>query len=832
MMNKGLSSIEAKEILLKTGNNELPASKPKNIWQIAFEVMKEPMFLLLIGSGVLYILLGDSREGIILLSTFSVIITITFLQYRKTEKALDALKALSAPKTTVIRDGVEVKLASKEIVPGDLIIVNEGDRVTADGVILESNNLIVDESMLTGESVPISKTVQEASENNSGKVFSGTMVVQGKGLVLVSSTGVNTAFGKIGSSLQSIGEDRTRLQKEMKLLIGRLFLIGAVLSSIVVAAFYYTRGNFLAALLNGLATAMSMLPEEFPVVLTIFFSLGAWRLSKSNVLTRKPSAIESLGAATVLCSDKTGTITQNKMELSALYDKVELFEKEDFLKNKLSTENLISCAYFASQAATVDPMEKAFYKAFETFVPASAAYTFLKEYPLSRDLLAMTRVFESPGNPSKIAFCKGAPEAIFKLCKLTEIETNKYLEIVQQMAEKGYRVIALAKADQFEDLPQYQDGFNFQFFGLLGLADPIRPEVPGAVKECREAGIKVVMITGDYPITAKSIALKIGIDSEGIMTGAELSALSDEELNAKISKISIFARVLPEQKLRIVNAFKANNEVVAMTGDGVNDAPALKAAHIGIAMGGKGTDVAREAASLVLLDDNFASIVSAIRSGRRIFDNLQKAMAYIIAIHIPIIGLALIPAFNPTIPIFLMPLHIVFMELIIDPVCSVVFETEQEEKGIMNRKPRNQNEQFFGGAKILAGMSQGLLLLASVIAVFFYTNSEGHSEGEVRAIAFSSLIIGNIFLILTNLSKTRSFISVLLERNLTILWILLSAFGMLFLIISLPFLQQIFSFEFPGYAHFIIAFAASTIMLTILETIKIWRNLTVFKAKI
>ena len=405
---------------------------------------------------------------------------------------------------------------------------------------------------------------------------------------------------------------------------------------------------------------------------------------------------------------------------------------------------------------------------------------------------------------------------------MSESETVKYLAAVHKMADQGYRVIAVANVlINNNSLPEKQHDFNFNFLGLIGLEDPIRPEVPQAIQECITAGIKVIMITGDFPVTAKSIARQIGLSAEKeLITGDELKKMNEEELKKRILNVNIFARVIPEQKLRIVQALKANNEIVAMTGDGVNDAPALKAAHIGIAMGNKGTDVAREASSLVLLDDNFASIVSAIRSGRRIFDNLQKAMAYIIAIHIPIIGLTLMPAFFPGLPLLLMPLHIVFMELIIDPVCSVAFESEQEEKNIMKRAPRNPKEQFFGGKKIILSVLQGLMLLVMVIAVYFLSIREGHSEGEVRAIAFSSLIIGNIFLILTNLSKTRSFISVITERNVAVMLILSAAIVMLLLIISIPSLQHIFNFGFPGYKHFVSSVSGATIILLILEAIK------------
>ncbi|MDF2439008.1 MAG: cation-translocating P-type ATPase [Bacteroidota bacterium] len=821
---KGLSTIQVNENLKKHGFNELPSAKPKNLFRIALEVLKEPMFLLLISCGIIYIVLGDYREGGVLLSTIFIIIFITFYQYQKTEKALSALKLLSSPRALVIRNGEKKRIAGREVVPDDILILNEGDRIAADGSLLETTNLMVDESMLTGESVPVLKSLQDNGSDTNGLVFSGTLIVQGNGVAKVMATGTKTQFGKIGISLQGVKEEGTRLQKEMKMLIRNLFIAGALISAGVVIVFYFTRGNFIQSLLNGLASAMAILPEEFPVVLTVFMAIGAWRLSKKNVLTRKPSAIESLGSATVLCSDKTGTITQNKMEIAAVFCGNELIYKDDFERNKNKTSGLITTAYFASQNNPIDPMEKAIEVSYQSMVSKKQPNAVLvKEYPLSKSLFAMTRVIKFEPENQSFIFCKGAPEAIFQLCKMDRIQISSLLSIVEQLGENGLRVIAAAKTSLLPgtSLPESQHGFDFEFEGLIALEDPIRPEVPQALKECEEAGIKVIMITGDFPATAKSIAHKIGMNAQGkILSGHEIKEMSDDELKNRILDVNVFARVVPEQKLRIVEALKANHEIVAMTGDGVNDAPALKAAHIGIAMGGKGTDVAREAASLVLLDDNFASIVAAIRSGRKIFDNLQKAMFYIIAVHIPIIGLALLPAFIPSLPLLLMPLHIVFMELIIDPVCSIAFESEQEEKGIMKRPPRNPEKKFFGLKNIFFSIAEGTLVLLMVMAVYFLSIYEGHTEGEVRAIAFSSLIVGNVFLILTNLSKTRSFIAVIAEKNIAVIVILIAAMFMLVSILSVPSLRIIFNFEFPGYKHFISSIIGSVSILAILETIK------------
>lgn len=800
--------------------NELPTAKSKNIGQIALEVFKEPMFILLLVCSSIYLLLGDYTEGIMLSASILIIIFITFYQYQKTERAIESLRQLSSPKAMVIRNGEMVKIPGREIVIGDIVLINEGDRIPADGILIHGTNLSVDESMLTGESIPVTKDT--LAYEGSSQVFSGTLVVQGSGKLEVTAIGIHTEFGKIGKSLQQIVQDPTRLQKEMKILIRNLFIIGGFLSVLVVFAFYLTRGDFIASLLSGLASAMAILPEEFPVVLTIFLAIGAWRLSQQNVLTRKPSAIETLGSATVLCSDKTGTITQNNMVLSTLIKEHFIIEKNEFEENIENIEELIFTAILASPPESIDPMERAIY-AVNKSLPSnqSPSFTLLKQYPLSKDLFAMTRVLEDENGQLYIG-TKGAPEAVLELCHISDEEKIHLLSKVKMLAKRGQRILGVAKGKvENREFPASQKDFSFEFMGFLGFEDPIRPEVPEAIKQCYSAGIKVIMITGDYPETAKNIGKQAGLNEQDeILTGHDLKNLSESELKEKIKHVNIFARIIPEQKLQIIKALKANGEVVAMTGDGVNDAPALKAADIGISMGGKGTDVARESSSLVLLDDNFSSIVMAIKSGRRIFDNLQKAMGYIIAIHIPIIGLALLPAFFPALPILLMPLHIVFMELIIDPVCSIAFESEKEEIGVMKRPPRDPNMAFFGLKQIFKSSLVGLILLAMVLTVYFFSMQEGHTEGEIRAIAFTSLIIGNIFLILTTLSKTRNAIDVLFEDNISLKIILFIASTMMFLLISVPYLRELFSFEYPGYKHFYLAISGGFSLLFLMEMYK------------
>jgi Ca2+-transporting ATPase len=821
----GLNSKSVAEKLREFGLNELKGENTKNILQIAHEVIKEPMFILLLSCGSLYLLLGKYSEGIVLLSWVFVIIFITFYQYNKSEKALEALKKLASPRAHVIRNGKECRIAAREVVPDDILIIHEGDRIAADGKIIEHSNLSVDESLLSGESMPVSKNIVSPMNDSESIVYSGTLVVHGRAFIQVKNTGSNTEFGKIGKSLQEIKQEKSKLQKDMRKLIQKLFVVGISLSLIVTIAHFITRDHFLQALLNGLATAMAMLPEEFPVVLTVFLSIGAWRLSKINLLTRKSAAIETLGSITVLCVDKTGTITQNKMEISSVYAKDQLVDKNEFHSHSKSIELLLQTAYYASHKQTIDPMEKAIVACFNKLSYQEIAYIELeKEFLLTNELTAMTRVLRLPNGEKKVC-CKGAPETILNLCKLDDHRKKAILNSVHNMAKKGQRVLGLAEAKwASNDLPLNQHEFPFEFLGLIAFEDPIRQEVPNAVKECKEAGIKVIMITGDFPSTAISIAKEAGLEiTNQVLTGQDLQSMDDNELKEKIKSVNIFARIIPQQKLQLIRALKANGEIVAMTGDGVNDAPALKAADIGIAMGEKGTDVARESAALVLLQDDFNTIVSAIRSGRKIIDNLEKAMSYILAIHVPIVGLTLIPAFFSQIPILLMPLHIVMLELIIDPVCSLAFESEKEEFGIMKRKPRNPNETFFGYRKIMRSLLIGILLLSLVLFVYFYSVIQGHTESEIRALTFSALVFGNILLILSTLSKTRNIFRVILEKNTSLLIIICVSIAMMLFLLNNNYLSKLFGFKNPGFTHFTIVAISAVIMILILEMIK-WVN--------
>ena len=807
-IHKGLTASEAKEKLLSEGLNSLPSSKPKNFLSIAFGVVKEPMFILLVACGTLYLVMGEMREGIMLLGFVFVIMGIEFFQEKKTEKALDALKDMASPRALVIRDGIEVRIAGIEVVTDDIIVLQEGDRVPADATVLQSINLLADESLLTGEPVPVRKNDWDGAEkivqpggDDMPFVFSGSLIVLGNGIARVTSTGINTEIGKIGKALEGVKEEPTRLKKEMGTLVKRLTIIAAVLCVVVIVVYAITRGSLLNGFLTGITLAMAVLPEEFPVILTVFMALGAWRMSKNKVLTRKPSAIETLGSATVLCTDKTGTLTQNKMTVARLYNGKEFLNVDNAKEFHSEFHEIIEYGILSSQTNPFDPMEKAITGMGNLYLKGTEHihenWKMIKEYPLSKELLAMSRVFSFKGTQQKTIATKGAPEAIFDLCHLDEENKKRLSSAVEELAAGGLRVLGVAKATiDAKGLPEGQHDFTFDFIGLIGLSDPIRANVKKAVSECQKAGIRVIMITGDYPVTAKHIAQEIGLNNPDIcITGQELQVITDDELCEKIKTVCVFARVVPEQKLKIVNALKKNNEIVAMTGDGVNDAPALKSAHIGIAMGEKGTDVAREASSLVLMDDNFSSIVGAIKMGRRIFDNLQKAFGYTFAIHVPIAGLSLIPILLGNFPLILWPVHIVFLELIIDPACSIIFEAEKEDKQVMSRPPKRMDEPFFGSRKIIFSCMQGLGILAITLAVYFIGLHMGYQQKEVRAMAFTTLIISNIAIIMANRSWTDNIFRIIVTPNKAVLWVIGGAVFFLVLILNIPFFLELFQFS-------------------------------------
>lgn len=831
----GVTAAAAEALIATDGYNELPSSKPRSTWAIALNVACEPMFMLLMACGAIYLVLGDAQEALMLLGFVCMVIGITLFQERKSERALEALRDLSSPRALVVRDGEPIRIPGRDVVCGDLIMLAEGDRVPADAVVRSCSLLAIDESLLTGESVPVRKRAGRAHETQQGRpggddlpfIFSGSLVVQGKGTATVHATGSRTEIGRIGKALTRLEQEPTRIQRETGVAVKRLAWVGLALAALVAVWYGVTRTDWLNGFLVGITLAMAILPEELPVILTIFLGLGAWRISQKRVLIRHIPAVESLGSTTVLCVDKTGTLTQNRMALAMVSVDGQSFDVNASDSGGLpeTFHELLEFSVLASQRDPFDPMEKAIREAGQTLLAGTEHWhedwLLVEEYPLSPELLAMSRVWQSPEGDRYVIAAKGAPEAIVDLCHLDPQRAEAVSRQINGMAEQGLRVLGVAQARFTRTtLPDIQHDFEFQLLGLIGLLDPVRPAVPAAITECREAGIRVVMMTGDHPATARKIAQQIGLVSDdGIMSGPELDAMNDAELQHQISCINVFCRVVPEQKLRLVNAFKASGEIVAMTGDGVNDAPALKAADIGIAMGGRGTDVAREAAGVVLSDDDFSSIVEAVKLGRRIFDNLKKAIAFVIAAHFPIVGLSLVPVMLGW-PLILLPVHILFLQLIIDPACSIVFEAESEESDIMRRPPRAPDAPLFDRSTITLGLVQGLGLFLIVLTIFSVSLYRGDGAEHARTVTFTALVLASLGLIVTNRSWSRSMVDMFRVPNQALWWVAGSALALLMLVLTVPFLREVFRFSALAPIDLAVCVAAGGVSLVAFETMK------------
>ncbi|MGZ3788778.1 MAG: cation-translocating P-type ATPase [Bacteriovorax sp.] len=778
----GLSSAFVLERQKAEGENTLPSMRPRRLHAIIAGALKEPMVYLLMGCSIAYFFIGDAEEAIMLLAFLLLIIIISVSQEAKAEKALEALKGLSSPRALVLRDGLRSRIAASELVREDLIFINEGDRIPADCILIKGQNVASDESLLTGESLPVNKDMEDL-------LFAGTAIVQGQGVAKITAIGAQTEMAKIGKSIAFSIAGKTKLEKQTRALVKKVASFAVVLCVLVTVLYALKNHNWAQGSLIGLSLAMAILPNELPAVLTIFLALGAWRLSKRKILTRKLSAVENLGAATVLCVDKTGTITLNQMRVERIYSNSLMIDLTDQKIAELPEEfhEALEFGILASRKNPFDPMEVAFISAGEKFLKNTEHLHFdwslEKEYPLSNELLAMTMVWKPMDQGGYIVGAKGAPEAIIDLCHLNGDEEKHLLKKIDEFASVGLRVIGVAKS-KLQDiyLPTEQTNFPFSFVGLIGIADPVRDDVPEAITQCHQAGIRVMMITGDHPFTASSIAEKIGLPkAREVMTGKELCHLNEKEFLAVIKTVNVFSRVSHQQKLQIVEALKASGEIVAMTGDGVNDAPALKSAHIGIAMGKRGTDVAREAADLVLLEDDFASIVVAIKTGRRVYANLKNALIYLFAIHIPIAGMSVVPViFN--LPLVMLPAHIAFLHLIIEPTSSIAFEIEEAERSLMLSPPRPPNRPLFDKWLWLPSALKGLSVLIALVAVFVISLKRGQGELDARALVFSTLIIANSILIY--------------KKNLLIKWIIFASFFMLASVLYVPALRHIFHFSF------------------------------------
>ena len=787
----GLTSQEAAARLALDGPNELPHRDARSTLRIISEVLREPMLALLLAAGLAYMLLGDKLEALVLLAFASFSVGISVIQEARSEKVLAALRDLSSPRALVIRDGERQRIPGREVVRGDLILLEQGDRVPADGELLEAADLQVDESRLTGESVPVDKAAQH-------EIYSCTLVVRGSGLAVTSATAGNTKIGQIGAHLANIDPEPPRLRRDTAIIV-RLAGVGAVLvAGSVILLFGLTRGDWLEAVLAGIATGMAMLPEEFPVVLATFLAMGAWRISQARVLTRRAAAIETLGSITVLCTDKTGTLTENRMALAELWLPGDRhFAFDGIAAPHVDFHALIEAGIMGSAPSPVDPMEIALHSAGVHLPAPVSTGELVHHFGLRPELLAMSNVWDEEGDGALRLAAKGAPEAIAKLCRLKANDRRKLLAAAEAMAKRGIRVLGVASANsETLDKGGNQLDHHFHLEGLVGFADPLRASVPAAVAECHGAGIRVMMITGDYPATAQAIAAQAGITPE-----------------------DVHARIMPEAKLAIVEELKQRGEIVAMTGDGVNDAPSLKAAHVGIAMGGRGTDVAREASSLVLLDDDFSAIVKAIRLGRRIYANIRKAMAFIVSVHVPIAGLALMPLVLGQ-PLIFGPIHIALLEMIIDPACALVFEAEQEDADIMHRPPRDPAERLFSWPMVGWSLLEGGLAFAISAAITLIAPQFGLPPEEVRGLTFFSLVATIIALILVNRTAKvplRQFFGAQNKPLIVILAIVALAIGA---VMTVGEVQAILRFGSLHYYNVAVALGAGLTLLLSLQLLK------------
>jgi Ca2+-transporting ATPase len=735
----GLTAAQAAERLAAEGPNALPVA-PRRGARLVLDVLREPMFILLLVASAVYLMLGDVREALVLAASILVILGITVAQEYRAERALDALRDLSSPRALVVREGERLRIAGTEVVRGDLVLLSEGDRVPADARLLNAATLMIDESLLTGESLSVEKVAGDA-------VYAGTLVARGQARAEVVATGPRSALGRIGVSLAALSPEKTSLERETAHIVKAVAVAAVALCAAVAVLYGLLRRDWLGGVLAGVTLAMSLVPEEFPVVLTVFLALGAWRIARRRVLTRRMPAIEMLGAATVICVDKTGTLTENRMTVVD------------------TPAEVADVAALASELEPFDPMDLAIVAAASpAAVDVRRRWRLERDYPLTNDFLAVCHAWRSPAGDRR-AVIKGAPETVLPLCgavaRMPEVEAA---------AARGRRLLAVAEASWNSEPPDDPREYPFRFVGFVALADPVRASVPAAVALCRRAGIRVVMITGDFPGTALEIARQAGIDAAEVVTGGQIAAMSDVELATAIGRVTVFARVLPEQKLRLVKAYRAAGEIVAMTGDGVNDAPALRAAHIGIAMGRRGTDVARESAALVLLDDDFGSIVETMRLGRRIYDNIRNAMRYIIAVHVPTAGMAVLPVLGGW-PLVLFPVHVVFLEFVIDPACSLVFEAERTETDLMRRRPREPRVPLFDARMLGGSLLLGVTMLAAVAIAYGWAVAASTPPAEARALGFAAIVFGNLGLIFVNRSADRSALEGLRQPNAALWWI-------------------------------------------------------------
>lgn len=792
-LHNGLTTAEADLSRQQHGSNSFELQEDRVLLNVLKEVVLEPMFILLLAACIIYFAVGQYQEGIIMLISIFIVAGISLFQEYRSRNAIQALKKLSAPHAKVIRNGSITEIATEDIVTGDILLAEEGEIIAADGLLIAANDFSVNESILTGESFAVTKT---ASNKNS--VYKGTLVVSGSATIKVEAVGLKTMFGKIGLSLKDIRVEKTPLQQQIKSFVKKMVWAGAVAFVLVVGYHFYQSGNFIESFLQGLTLAMSILPEEIPVAFSTFQALGAFRLLKNQIIVKQPQFVETLGSATVICADKTGTLTQNKMSIAYVYD-VASGSSIAVKENNPLPEQVLEYAMWSSETTPFDPMEKGIHQLYASTAATDkrALFQQIHEYPIGGTPPMMTHIFKD-ANGTVIIAAKGAPEAILHQTNLPIAALKKIEEQVLLYAKSGYRVLGVGKGSwQEHKWPVSQQEFAFEFLGLIVFYDPPKENIQQTIRTFNDAGIKVKMITGDYPETAIAIADEIQLNHNlEVVTGKEILLLSTEELQQRVKQVSIFARMFPEAKLKVIDALKENGEVVAMTGDGVNDGPALKAAHIGIAMGKRGSEVAKNAASLILTDDDLVHMTDAVALGRKIYDNLKKAIQYIVSIHIPIILIVTLPLLLAwTFTDIFSPVHVIFLELIMGPTCSIIYENEPMEPGTMNRPPRKMGTTFLSLKQLAMSIVQGLMITAGCLGIGYYYMQAGSVEEMIRTVIFITLLCSNIFLTLVNRSFRYSVFQTIRYKNNLVLLIL--SFTVLFIaaLLYVPFLQDLFRLQ-------------------------------------
>jgi Ca2+-transporting ATPase len=822
---QGLNEEEIIHSREKFGTNSLNYKKENNLFETALHIVKEPMTILLLVASTIYFISGKTGDGIFMVVAILFIISISLYQDSRSKNALEKLKKLSQPNCKVIRNGKILEIKSEELVVGDCLLVEEGTSITADGTIIHSNDFSVNESILTGESLAVFKDI----DNEDHFIYNGTVVASGLAIAIITAIGNETKLGKIGKGLESIGEEKTPLELQIANFVKWMAIVGTIVFVIVWVINYWQSQNLMISLLQSLTLAMSILPEEIPVAFTTFMALGAWRLMKMGIVVKQTKTVETLGSATVICIDKTGTITENKMSLAKLFvlKNNTIVSSEDNLNG--TEKKLIEIAMWASEPIPFDPMEIALHQTYNTIAQKDQRpnYKLVHEYPLGGKPPMMTHIFsDSKGN--KIIAAKGAPEALINVSVLTENEKQQVYTAVELLATQGYRVLGVGISNfEGDNYPSRQQGLTFEFRGIVAFYDPPKKNIKSVLKDFYRAGICVKIITGDNAATTGSIAKQIGFkDYDKTISGDELMKLSENELKACVVDTAIFTRMFPEAKLKIINALKSNNQIVAMTGDGVNDGLALKAAHIGIAMGKKGTEIAKQAASLILLEDDLSKMVNAIAMGRKIYANLKKAIQYIISIHIPIILTVFIPLILGWIyPNIFSPIHIIFFELIMGPTCSIIYENEPMEKNTMTQKPKLLRSTFFNWRELSISIIQGLMITAGTLFVYQYSVLIGHNEALTRTMVFTVLIIANIFLTLINRSFYYSILTTLKYKNNMILVIVFITLAMVGLILYVKPLTAFFKFETLTLTQLLVCITIGLLSVIWFEIVKIIKRI-------